>query len=91
MLVIYNYVAAYVGGEVKKPGKAIFLAHLWGSIITVALAVLALAGLYRMVDMRFMAAAAYNQLNGPVEGHNLPWDSSLLGIVFSWGLGSTGS
>ncbi len=82
MLVIYNYVAAYVGGEVKKPGKAVFLAHLWGNAITVGLSLICLAGLYRMVSMKFMVAAAWNQLNGPIAGYKLPWDTSLLGVTF---------
>ena len=82
MLCIYNYVAAYVGGEVKKPGKAVFWAHAWGNIITVGLAIICLIGLYRMLSVRFMVAAAYNQLNGPVAGYKLPWDTSVLGLAF---------
>lgn len=82
MLVIYNYVGAYVGGEVKKPGKAMFLAHGWANAITVGLAMLCMAGLTIMVDQKFRVAAAWNQYYGPVEGYKLPWDTSLLGITY---------
>ena len=82
MLVIYNYVGAYVGGEIKKPGKAMFLAHGWGNAITVGLALIFFAGVSQIMDRKFMVAAAYNQFSGPVSGYNLPWDTSALSIAF---------
>jgi amino acid transporter len=81
MVVIYAYVSCYVGGEVKKPGKALFTANWLGGAVAAALSFLCLFGLYHMASSKFLIAAAYNSLY-PVEGYALPWDTSVLGLTF---------
>jgi len=82
MLVIYAYVSAYVAGEVKRPTKALFTANWLGGMVTVGLALLCLFGLYHMAESKFLIAAAYNEFSGPVEGYNLPWSTSIMGLAF---------
>ena len=82
MLVVYAYIIAYVGGEVKRPDKSIMTANALGGLVTVALAFLFLFGAYHAAESRFLVSAAFNEFNGGVEGYNLPFDSGVMGLVF---------
>jgi amino acid transporter len=81
-LFIYTYVVSYVGGEVKRPTRTIMLANYGVIWISVAIAVWTVWAFYRLVDFQFLSAAAFNDLNGTVEGYNLPYSSSY--FTLSW-------
>ena len=83
MLVVYAYIIAYVGGEIKRPDKSIMGANFLGGAVTVALAFLFLFGAYHAAESRFLISAAFNEFNGGVEGYNLPWSSGVMGLVFT--------
>ena len=83
MLVVYSYIIAYVGGEIKRPDKSIMGANFLGGGVTVALAFLFLFGAYHAAESRFLISAAFNEFNGGVEGYNLPWSSGVMGLVFT--------
>lgn len=82
VIFIYLYTVSYVGGEVKRPEKSILKANFLIIIVPTIVAALAFIGLYKMVDFGFLSAVGYNNLNGPVEGYNLPWPSTFMTLVF---------
>lgn len=79
---IYAYAMVYVAGEVKRPSRTL-LAAQWASMaVPVALALWTFIAFYRLVDFDFFAAAAYNDLNGNVDGYTMPFSSSY--FTLSW-------
>lgn len=82
LLIMYGYVSAYVGGEVKRPSRSILVANWASGMVTVILALICLFGLYHVAKSRFLIAASYSAMSGPVKGYNVPWDTSINGLIF---------
>jgi APA family basic amino acid/polyamine antiporter len=73
---LWTYTTAYIGGEVKRPGKNMAnLACVWTGV---GLGLWTVLALYKTVGMTFLGAAAYNDLFGWVEGYSLPYSSSYM-------------
>lgn len=75
---LWTYTTAYVGGEIKRPGRSILLANVACCWTGVGLGLWTILALYKTVGMQFLAAAAYNDLFGWVEGYSLPFSSSYM-------------
>jgi amino acid transporter len=86
LIVIWAWAICYVAGEIKRPSRAVFVACTATIVVSTVLCLTALIGYGRMLDTPFQRAASWNALNGPVDGYNLPWDTSLNSMIFmAWG------
>jgi amino acid transporter len=81
-LFAYAYCITYISGEVKRPDKTIILSNFTAIIVPAAFVIWMGIALYNLVDFEFVAAAGYIDLEGGIEGYNVPFTPSIMGLGF---------
>ncbi len=88
LLFVYNYFIAYVGGEVKRPDKALLSANALTVAIPAALGLWTVIELYRAMSFSFFGATQWVTLQGAtLKGYNFPYPPNYmtLGWIASHG------
>jgi basic amino acid/polyamine antiporter, APA family len=80
-LFAYSYCITFIAGEVKRPDKSIILSNLFAIIVPAIVMILVAVGLYRMVDFNFLSATAWVDNNGGIDGYNMPWAPTFVGLA----------
>lgn len=70
---MYGYMIAFIGGEIKRPQRNIFLAQLLAVVVPVILATWITFASLKTVGIEFLRAGAYIDNAGYIEGYNLPF------------------
>ena len=79
MLFVYNYFIAYVGGEVKRPDKALLSANGLAIGVPAVLGLLTVVGLNHAMSFSFLGATQWATLTGSaVKGYNFPYPPSYM-------------
>lgn len=81
-LFAYAYCITYISGEVKRPDKTIILSNFTAIIVPAAFVIWMGVAMYQLVDFQFVAAAGYIDLEYGLEGYNLPFTPSIMGLGF---------
>jgi amino acid transporter len=88
LLFVYNYFIVYVGGEVKRPDRALLSANALAVAIPAALGLWTVIGLYRIMSFSFFGATQWVTLGGgTLKGYNFPYPPNYmtLGWIASHG------
>ncbi len=88
LLFVYNYFIVYVGGEVKRPDRALLSANVLAVFIPAFLGLWTVIGLYRIMSFSFFGATQWVTLGGgTLKGYNFPYPPSYmtLGWIASHG------
>lgn len=80
-LFVYNYVIAYLSGEVKRPDKALLAGNMLAVWTPVVLGLLTVIGFYRLVDFNFLSATAQASFGAGVEGYTAPYSPDYLTLA----------
>lgn len=89
-LFAYAYYIAFVAGEVKRPDKSIFGANVIAILVPFVFMMWIGAVLYKTIGFQFLSASAWNDLNGPIDGFNMPYGSNFIDLaVYTIGTQST--
>ena len=81
-LFVYNYVIAYLSGEVKRPDKALLTGNILAVWTPIVLGLLTVIGLYRLVDFNFLSATAQASFGAGVEGYAAPYNPDYLTLTW---------
>jgi amino acid transporter len=81
-LFVYNYVIAYLSGEVKRPDKALLTGNIMAVWTPIVLGFLTVIGLYRLVDFNFLSATAQASFGAGVEGYTAPYNPDYLTLTW---------
>jgi amino acid transporter len=81
-LFAYAYCITYISGEVKRPDKTIIMSNFTAIIVPAAFVIWMGVALYQLVDFQFVAATGYIDLEGGLEGYNVPYTPSIMGLGF---------
>ncbi|HSL94371.1 MAG TPA: amino acid permease [Thermoleophilia bacterium] len=81
-LFVYNYVIAYLSGEVKRPDKALLTGNILAVWTPIVLGFLTVVGLYRLVDFNFLSATAQASFGAGVEGYVAPYNPDYLTLTW---------
>jgi amino acid transporter len=77
---LYAFFAAYLGGEIKKPGMALMTSNFIGVGFVGAMCLWCWVVLYHMAGFRFFSAASYSASYG-LSGYHMPWSALPFGFV----------
>jgi amino acid transporter len=81
-LFVYNYVIAYLSGEVKRPDKNLLAGNIMAVWTPIVLGLLTVIGLYRLVDFNFLSATAQASFGVGVEGYTAPYSPDYLTLTW---------
>jgi basic amino acid/polyamine antiporter, APA family len=81
-LFVYNYVIAYLSGEVKRPDKNLLAGNIMAVWTPIVLGLLTVIGLYRLVDFNFLSATAQASFGAGVEGYTAPYSPDYLTLTW---------
>jgi len=88
-LFAYAYSISFIAGEVKRPDKTIIWSNTFAILVPMVFMLWTAIGLYHVVGQQFLAAGAWNDFNGPVDGYTMPWSSHFFGLA-AMAMGTSG-
>jgi basic amino acid/polyamine antiporter, APA family len=81
-LFAYAYCITYIAGEVKRPDQTIIWSNFTAIIVPAAFGIWLGLAMMKMFPQDFMAAVGYIDLNWGIEGYNVPYTPSVMGLAF---------